>query len=334
MSTPAPEVLVVERALSGVRLHDLLARSWPGARRGLLRQLVAGGEVSVNGEECVSDRKLRVGDVVVVQGAPERRVGARERAVVAAAASDLSVLAETSTALVVAKPAGTPSVPSRHGKERGIHGMLQELRAEDDLRIVHRLDRNTSGCLVLAKGLEAARHFDEQFRERMVEKSYLALVGGVPSRDAFTIDAWLGPDRRRPGMVVAADRERKGFREALTRVVVRRRFRRHALLALHPATGRGHQLRVHLQSVGHPIVGDEDYGGERLLLSRLKPDYRKRTGVEERPLLQRMFLHAERIRFRDVDGVEVDVTAPLPEDLRVATRHVEKHASARRSHCD
>ena len=328
MSTPESEVLVVERALAGVRLHDFIARCWPAARRGALRQLVSGGEVSVNGEECLSDRRLRVGDVVVVRAAPSAPAAPGSRP------APLEVLKETETALVVAKPAGTPSVPSRHGKERGVHGLLKELRPGEDLRIVHRLDRNTSGCLVLAKGLQAARHFDESFRERRVEKTYVALVGGVPSRDAFPVAAWLGPDRRRPGMVVAAARQRKGFREALTQVAVRRRFRRHALLGLQPATGRGHQLRVHLQSVGHPIVGDEDYGGERLLLSRLKPDYKKRTGVEERPLLQRMFLHAERVRFQDLDGVDLDVESPLPEDLTVALRHVEKHASARRSPCD
>lgn len=324
-------MLVVERDRSGVRLHDLLAGAWPDAHRGDIRQLVASGEVSVNGDACVSDRKLRLGDVVMVQNPPSSRRGGASRR---PAVDDLTVLAESATALVVAKPAGTPSVPSRHGDERGVHGRLQDLRPADDLRIVHRLDRDTSGCLVLAKGLEAARHLDLQLRERLVHKTYVALVGGVPHQDAFAVDAWLGPDRRRPGMVVASDREKKGFREAHTDVCVERRFRRHALLTLHPKTGRGHQLRVHLQSIGHPIVADEDYGGERLLLSRLKPDYKQRKGVAERPLLQRMFLHAKGVRFRDLDGVELDVEAPLPDDLTVALRHVEKHASARRPHCD
>jgi len=250
------------------------------------------------------------------------------------AAPELGVVAETDHALVVAKPAGIPSVPSRHGKERGVHGLLAALRPDQDLRIVHRLDRNTSGCLVLAKGLEAARHLDAQLRGRLVKKGYVALVGGVPHRDAFSVDKWLGPDRRRPGMVRVVPAGKKGGREAHTEVEVRARFRRHALLALRPTTGRGHQLRVHLQALGHPIVGDEDYGGERLLLSRLKPDYKQRTGVDERPLLHRMFLHAERVQFQDIDGVDVDAAAPLPEDLAVALRQVEKYASARRPHCD
>lgn len=333
MSASASEVLVIERCLAGVRLHDLLARNWARADRLELRQLVASGKVSVNGEVCTSDRRLRVGDVVTVAEPPRERAG--PRATRGADPHELYVLAETATALVVAKPPGLPSVPTRDGREPGVHGRLQALRADGELRIAHRLDRDTSGCLVLAKGLAAARHLDAQFRERLVHKVYVALVSGVPHNDELLLDAWLGPDRRRPGMVVASDRQKKGFREAHTAARVRQRFARHALMELHPATGRGHQLRVHLQSAGHPIVGDESYGGERLLLSRLKPDYKSRTGVEERPLLQRMFLHAERVRFVDLDGTEVDVEAPLPEDLAVALRHVEKHSHrSRRPHCD
>ncbi len=314
----------MERPLAGVRLHDLLARAWPDTHRQELRQLVASGEVSVNGEVCVHDTRLRVGDVVTVSSRPRERARATDGQ--KATAQALPVLAETETVLVVAKPAGLPSVPTRDGREPGVHGRLKALREDGELRIAHRLDRDTSGCLVLAKGLEAARHLDAQFRERKVEKVYVALVSGVPHEDELSFDQWLGPDRRRPGMVVASDRERKGFRAAHTTARVRARYARHALLELRPTTGRGHQLRVHLQSAGHPIVGDESYGGERLLLSRLKPDYKKRTGVDERPLLQRMFLHAERVRFHDLDGALVDVAAPMPEDLEVALRHVEKHA--------
>lgn len=322
---------MVERELAGVRLLDLLARQWPDARRADLHQLLGAGEVSVNGVDCVSDRRLRLGDVVLLGSAPAPR---RAAPVGEGGAASLEVLAETATALVVHKPAGVPTVPDRSGKDPGVHGQLVTLRPGDDLRIVHRLDRDTSGCLVLAKGLEAARHFDDRFRGGAVEKRYVALVEGAVAEDERLIDAWLGPDRRRPGRVVASDRERKGFRAARTRLAVRQRFARYTLVALRPETGRGHQLRVHLASIGHPIVCDSDYGGEALLLSRLKPDYKKRTGVDERPLLTRMFLHAERIAFEDVDGQRVAVEAPLPEDLALALRAVEKHQSRRRSQCD
>ena len=334
MSKSAPEVLVVEPDLAGVRLHDLLARHWPDVHRGELRQLVASGEVSVNGEACLSDRRMRVGDVVLFAdpGALRRRPHAAGASVDAA---PLDVLLETASVIVVDKPAGVPSVPDRSGRELGVHGKLAELRPDDDLRIVHRLDRNTSGCLVLAKGLDAARHFDEQLQQRAVQKTYVALVAGVPRTDEMVVEHFLGPDRRRPGKVVASANDRRGFREARTELRVRTRFRRHALLELSPRTGRGHQLRVHLQTIGHPIVGDTDYGGERLLLSRLKPDYKKRPGVAEQPLLQRMFLHAEQIAFVDLDGRAISASSPLPKDLAVALQKVEKHASTSRStQCD
>ncbi len=328
-------MLVVERELAGVRLTDLLVRARPRTHRVDLRQLLASGEISVNGQICVHDRRMRTGDVVQMRREPPRRPPP------ARAIPTPDVLCETDGAVVVAKPAGLPTVPDRAGHSPGVHGLLRAWRPDDDLRIVHRLDRDTSGCLILAKGPHAARHFDQLLRARRVRKTYVALVAGAPPSDAFAVDAWLGPDRRRPGKVTWSADGRAGFREAHTDVRVRRRFRRHALLELSPTTGRGHQLRVHLQSVSMPIVADDDYGGEPLLLSELKPDYRRRKGVAERPLLQRMFLHAERVLFEDVDGAAVDVAAPLPEDLAVALRHVEKHggdgtgvAGARRPSCD
>ena len=103
------------------------------------------------------------------------------------------------------------------------------------------------------------------------------------------------------------------------------RFVSHTLVELEPETGRSHQLRVHLQAIGHPIAGDEDYGGEPLLLSRWKRRYKLRTGVVERPLLERMFLHAERLAFVDLDGTAVEVEAPMPDDLQKALRKVAEH---------
>ena len=317
------QVLVVERELAGIKLSDLLARHQPGSHPVDLRRLIAGGQISVNGEVCITDRRMRVGEVVLIAAGVPQRPGRK------VAASGLPpILAETSSAIVVSKPAGVPSVPARSGREPGVHGLLQRLRPDDDLRIVHRLDRDTSGCLILAKGLAAARHFDAAFRNREVRKTYVALVDGVPVFADRTVDAWLGPDRRRPGKVVASPTPRTGFRAAHTAIAVRSRYRRHALLELAPTTGRGHQLRVHLQSIGHPIVGDVDYGGRVLKLSDFKANYKRRPGVDERPLVKRMFLHAERVRFVDVDGAAIAVTAALPEDLAVALRQLDKFSRA------
>ncbi|MBZ0151660.1 MAG: RluA family pseudouridine synthase [Planctomycetes bacterium] len=318
-------VFVVERGLAHARLEDFLCGQLQGVRRLAVRQAIQAGQVRVNGESCVANRSLRVNDVVQLAVAPEPAL-----AEPTADPTAWSVRFESASALVIDKPAGLTTVPDRSGVQRGLYGGLEALRPGADLRIVHRLDRDTSGCLLLAKGIDAARHFDAEFRAGRVRKVYVALVQGVPAASQFAIDAWLGPDRSRGGKVVASDGERKGYRPAHTDVSLRQAFAQHALLELRPTTGRSHQLRVHLQSVGLPIAGDRDYGGEPLLLSRLKPGYKLRPGVVERPLAQRMFLHAERLTFHDVDGREVVVEAPLPEDLAVALRQVQNFADRRR----
>ena len=298
-------------------LDDFLERELALAHRRSLRELIASGEVRVNGEVTLASCRLRAGDVVQL-GRPARSRGRPLDCGVP------SVLFESATALVVDKPTGMPSVPDRSGRAPGVHGTFGQLRPDSDLRIVHRLDRATSGCLLLAKGLEAARHFDAEFRAGRVRKRYLALVHGVVGLAEFEIERWLGPDPRRPGKVVAATSQRKGFRAAHTAVQRRQGFARHTVVALRPTTGRGHQLRVHLACKGHPIVGDVDYGGQPLLLSDFKKTYKPRTGFAERPLVDRVFLHAEALAFHDVDGVEVAVDAPMPEDLTLALDKLER----------
>lgn len=312
--------------MAGIRLADLLAQALPHVHTLERRHWILAGEIAVNGVACHGDRRLHEGDVVQIHAdlttARSAKAQAKDRAAVHV--DDLPVLYEDPHVLVVGKPAGLITVPDRSGVEASVHGMLEALRANADLRIVHRLDRDTSGCLLLAKGLEAARHCDRAFRDGLVAKTYVALVHGVPPAETFAIDAWLGPDRRRPGKVVASPSEQPGFKPAHTDVQRRAAYARHALLTLRPTTGRSHQLRVHLQSIGHPIVGDRDYGGEDLYLSAIKPGYKLRRGVDEKPRNKRMFLHAERLEFPSPDGTPIDVTMPLPDDLVVALRPLER----------
>lgn len=322
--------------MAGASLADFVLSAFPDRHLVDVRRQVAAGSVRVNGEECtVATRPLRTGDVVeLLVGPPLPRTGGAKASKAASGRNELpAVLFESASTLVIDKPAGLPTVPDRAGVT-GIHGLLAELRPDADLRIVHRLDRDTSGCLVLAKGLASAQHFDALFSSGRITKTYVALVHGVPPAAEFAIDAWLGPDRRRPGKVVASPSKRPAYREAHTTVRRRTAFGRHALLELRPATGRAHQLRVHLQSVGHPIAGDTDYGGEPLLLSKLKPGYKLRPGVVERPLTSRMFLHAEQVEFADLDGAPVIVHAPIPADLATALRQLAAHDPPRRPLCD
>ena len=318
--------------LSGVRLQDFLERTWPAADRLFLRRLVAEGRATVNYTACRPQQRLKPGDWIRLE-LPEDAPSLPSRRELGSpvAEAGLTVIAEADFALVIDKPAGLPCVPDRAGRTPGVHGMLPDLRRDDDLRIAHRIDRWTSGCLVLAKGLEGARWLDHAFRERLVDKEYLALVEGVVVRDRFSITRPLGPDRRRPGKVVVTREGQKGSRSAQTDVEVVERFARHTLLRLRPRTGRGHQIRVHLRSAGHPIVADLDYGASGpLLLSSLKPGYKVRVGVVEQPLLARMFLHASRIAVPSPDGGQPLVAeSKLPGELSLALDKLRRFALRR-----
>ena len=176
---------------------------------------------------------------------------------------------------------------------------------------------------------------DVAFREGRVHKEYLALVEGVPRRKQ-EITRHIGPDRRRPGRMTVVESRGKGAREARTDVTLEEPFRRHALVRAFPKTGRTHQIRVHLAWAGHPILGDRDYGtGFELRLSRIKSDFKQRRGVVERPLLRRMFLHAEVLKIPgDSGGPELTAHAPLPKDLTLVLDKMRRFASPRRPSCD
>lgn len=243
------------------------------------------------------------------------------------------MLARFDDLLVLDKPAGVYTVPDRSGRDPGVHGWLAERFPGEDLRLVHRLDLQTSGCLLVARGLEAARWFDLEFREGRVEKRYTALVEGVVHRDRFECRGALGPDRRRPGRVRVVPETDKQARPAHTVVEVLERFRAHTLLNVWPRTGRSHQIRAHLREAGHPIVADRDYGSRPLQLSRIKRGYKARRGVPEKPLLARMFLHAAAVRLRlpgAGEGEWVSVEAPLPRDLEVVVAKLRRFAPAPR----
>jgi 23S rRNA pseudouridine1911/1915/1917 synthase len=192
--------------------------------------------------------------------------------------------------------------------------------------IVHRLDKDTSGLLLVAKNDRAHRWLQEQFRNRKVEKVYLALVDGHPPTPRGRIEAPVGRDplhRQRMAVLPPA----KG-REAVTEYRVVERFMHHALLEVHPVTGRTHQIRVHLAHRGWPVVGDKLYGGEPFFLSRVKPDYRFKPGETERPLLARLGLHAEQLTLvHPVSGQPVVIEAPWPRDLQAAVKQLRRYAA-------
>jgi len=218
-----------------------------------------------------------------------------------------TVAYEVEHLLVIDKPAGLVVHPARGHREGTLAQLLAGAAAggEDPARagIVHRLDRDTSGLLVVARSDEVHRSLQALIRARTLEREYLALVAGHPPSRTGTIEAPIGRDPRvRTRMTVGGHFPR----EARTRFELERSVGDYALLRLRLDTGRTHQIRVHLKAIGHPVAGDPEYGSAGLL------------GLE------RQFLHATRLAFpHPVGGRPVEVLSPLPADLRAALARAE-----------
>src|SRR5262245_7340471 len=293
-----------------MRLDRFLA-TLPGlGTRSRGKTLIAEGLVSVDGQPRKAAHELRAGERVAVTLPPP------EPLAVEAEALPLAVLYDAADLVAIDKPPGMvvhPAPGARHGTV--VNAMLHHLGAlagvgdPDRPGIVHRLDRDTSGVLLVARTATALEGLAKQFRERTLAKRYLAVVHGVVRPVTGVIDQPIGRHpRERKRMSV---RTRRG-RAAVTRFEVVERFRGATLLRLAPETGRTHQLRVHLAALGHPIVADRLYGGGR----------RHRGGAPSAAVAAalracpRQALHAESVAFtHPVSGDPVTVRAQLPADL-------------------
>jgi RluA family pseudouridine synthase len=227
--------------------------------------------------------------------------------------------------LCINKPAGLPALPD--GYDLGaahVKALLEERFGE--LWIVHRLDRETSGVLLLARTPEAHRQLCLQFEVRLVEKIYHALVVGAPAWDERRVSLPLRPDVGRAHRTVV---DHKGGKPALTHLKVLERFGRFSLLEARPETGRTHQIRAHLASQGCPIAADALYGsGEGVYLSRIKPGYKPSRG-EEHPLLSRLGLHAFSLWVdHPFTGERLELHAPYPKDLETVLRNLRRFQSS------
>ncbi len=312
--------------------HRLYAQDalelWLGEiQRPVLRRLLRDGKVLCNGMPLEPRERVREGDELSLSEEIEIAELPRfQRKGKAAVFAKPEVLYEDDACLVIQKPSGLGSVPDRIG-DNSVHQRLADwFGAEGDLRIVHRLDKGTSGALILAKGKEAAKAFDRAFREKRIHKSYLALVRGIPHLDVLSCDERIGRTLRGGKVRVG---EGKGSREAHTDFRVLDRFRGFALLEARPRTGRMHQIRVHLIRLGLPLAVEPLYTKAKgLYLHEFKKNYRKRPSHEEKPLISRLTLHAVYLRFDSPDGgEEVRVLAEPPKDFRVVLDKLGKFAS-------
>ena len=290
----------IDSELAGQRIDNFLRRELPGVPTGRLYRLLRRGEVRVNGGRVRAEYKLAEGDEVRIPPARVNLAGAPPPAAASAAILE-RVIFEDKRLLVVDKPTGV-AVHGGSGISFGIIELLRSARPDlKDLSLVHRLDRETSGCLVLAKRRSALRELHEKFREGVVEKNYLALAIGDWQIGEQLIDAPLLVTNRKGGeRHVVVSKEGK---PAQTRIQLSRRYGDYSLLQCAPLTGRTHQIRVHALSAGFPLAGDERYGDE----------------AENRKLkklgLPRLFLHAQSIAFPDDSGNDRHFTTPLAEDL-------------------
>jgi 23S rRNA pseudouridine1911/1915/1917 synthase len=252
---------------------------------------------------------------------------------------DLSILYEDDDLLVVDKPAGLLVIPDRWDPTKPTVVKLARsyLQARTvvpaepapeapRIWVVHRLDRETSGVLILAKSGSAHAGLSQQFEHGKVQKTYLALVSSQGLRIEGVIRLPIGLHPHRPG--VMAIRRRHG-KFAITRYSIAERFRGYTLLHVRPQTGRSHQIRVHLQAIGHPLAIDPLYGsGQPLLLSALKPSYRPKAGTEERPLMARLTLHAQALELTHPRrGEPLKWVAPLPKDFAAVLRNLRRYRS-------
>jgi len=241
----------------------------------------------------------------------------------------LTVLYRDEHFLAIDKPAGLASVRERWTDEdSALVKVWDLLRAEDadarKPRVVHRLDKGTTGVILFATSLAAARSLSRQFREREVEKTYRAIVLGTPPAERGRVEVLIEDDPRRPGRVRIDERRGKPAETDWERLEA---FRGYSLLELRPHTGRMHQIRVSMRHEGYPLAVDTEYGGrDGLYLSELKPRYKHKKDRPERPLLGRLSLHAARIALaHPITGEPLAIEAPLPKDFEISLKNLRRY---------
>ena len=276
------------------RLDKYLAALCPDLSRSAIQQLISQGKVRVNGQTPKPSHRLKETDQLQIDRPAESPIPAAPQF------PSLNIVYEDDHVLAVDKPAGLTTHPAP-GHETGTlaNALLDYLpvlaEVGDPARpgIVHRLDKDTSGLLLVAKTQPAHRDLSAQFKKRTVTKTYLALVHSAVSPLEGVVQAPVGRHfKRRKEMAVV-----HGGRDAETRYKTVKSYDGYSLLSVTPRTGRTHQIRVHMAAIGHPVVGDSTYG-------------------KRHPCLRRHFLHAASLRLRHPNsGEEMELTARLPEDL-------------------
>jgi len=327
------QTLSVPLEAAGQRLDHFLATALEGVSRSRVQLLLEQGDVLVNGEHAKSSLKLRGGEQIAITGEPRPTP-------LKAVAEDipLDVVFEDKDLAVVNKPAGmmvhAGSGQNEDARSRGtlvnalLHRFHKLSSTGGDLRpgIVHRLDKDTSGLIVVAKNDRTHAALAELFSSRSIHKTYIALVHGRVEREKGTITAAVGRDPLRRTRMTTKPTE--NARSAVSHYsVVRRlttRFGPFTLVRVRIETGRTHQIRVHMASIGHPVVGDTLYGAAGQLTDQIAAQAARRKDPPERLKLGRNFLHAAELEFtHPVSKKPLALAAPLPPELEAYLASIE-----------
>lgn len=314
---PQVKTLLVDEDSAGQRLDNFLMRHLKGVPKTHIYRIIRSGEVRVNKGRASAEARVEAGDSVrlppvrISDRVIEKTQAMADNVARGAPAREFAVLLEDDSLLVIDKPAGV----AVHGGSGVSFGVIEQLRMARPhakfLELVHRLDRDTSGILLIAKKRSALKHLQDQFRERETGKTYLAMVSGQWPVSKKVLDKplhkYLLPDGERRVKVVP-----KGDPDGLPSVTLVKvrdaSLSGFSLLEVTIKTGRTHQIRVHLASEGFPILGDDKYGNFELNKKLL------RTGAS--PALKRMFLHAWRLQFtHPATGHRLELFAELPPEL-------------------
>jgi len=292
----------------GQRLDNFLASQLKGVPKAAVYKMIRTGQVRINGGRAKPASRLAAGDEVRIP--PARTRQSQEAPVSAQVRQQLreAILHEDRDLLVVNKPAGM-AVHAGSGLPWGLIDALRQDRPGEYLELAHRLDRETSGCLVLARNGAALSHLAEQFRSGTVRKYYLCLLDGRLPEDLVEVDAALTRADSGPRGPVEVDEDGK---QARTRFRLLQRFRDCSYVEAELLTGRTHQIRAHARHLGLPLAGDAKYA-DREAVKRWKA-----FG------LGRLFLHAHRLGLKSPSGEELEFNAPLPDALREVLDRLEQ----------
>ncbi len=326
-TTPDRSVEIVAKLrVDGVRLDQYLVSLFPDYSRSVVQRVIEAGGVTVNGHTAKASYRVRHGDRV--------RVLPPEPTHPQPVAEDipLEILYEDEYLALVNKPADMVVHPAKgHWSGTLVNALRHHFRElsgiNGDYRagIVHRLDRDTSGVILIAKEEQTHRALSLQFEQRKVFKEYVALTAGVLDRDSDYVEARIGHHPHdRVKMAVTDDEDDEDAKDACSYYEVIERFRGYTYCRVQPRTGRTHQIRVHLASVGCPVLADKIYSGrDHLRLSDLVPGL---AAEADEVLLSRQALHAHRLRFRHPrQGNILEVTAPLPAEFERTLAALRRH---------